>query len=140
MGLVYADITLSNARHLDLRPMQATALVDTGAFHLCIPEHIVTQLKLETIETREVEFGDGKKGVFPYVGPILLKFDNRQAFCGAMVLGNEVLLGAIPMEDLDVIVHPKLQKLMVNPENPNMACGKVKKASISESDLKIKGI
>jgi hypothetical protein len=45
-----------------------------------------------------------------------------------MVLpGNcEVLLGAIPMEDMDVIIHPQRQELLVNPEHPYMAQMKLK--------------
>ncbi len=40
---------------------------------------------------------------------------------GALVLGNMVLLGAIPIEDMDLIIHPAQLKLTVNPENPNIA-------------------
>jgi hypothetical protein len=45
---------------------------------------------------------------------------NRRCFTGAMVLGDEVLLGAIPMEDMDLVLQPQLQQLSVNPENPNV--------------------
>lgn len=37
-----------------------------------------------------------------------------------MVLGDETLLGAIPMEDMDLVIHPALRQLIVNPENPNI--------------------
>jgi hypothetical protein len=41
--------------------------------------------------------------------------------------GNaEVLLGSIPMEDLDVLIHPLRQELIVNPEHPDMAMVKIK--------------
>jgi hypothetical protein len=30
-------------------------------------------------------------------------------------MGSEPLLGAIPMEDMDVLIHPKLQQLVINP-------------------------
>lgn len=126
MGLTYANITLSNPRDESLKPIVVKALVDTGALYLCLPEHVVNQLKLKIHEDREVTFADGKKQTCSYVGPVEIRFDNRMCFVGAMMLGDEVLLGAIPMEDLDVIVHPQTQTLVVNPENPNMACGKVK--------------
>jgi len=48
--------------------------------------------------------------------PIRIDFENRFCFTGAMVLGDEPLLGAVPMEDLDVILHPATRKLVVNPE------------------------
>ncbi len=41
-------------------------------------------------------------------------------------LGDEVLLGAVPMEDMDLVVHPASGKLTVNPESPNIASAKVK--------------
>ncbi len=126
MGLVYAEITLQNARDVTLIPLQTTCLVDTGAYNLCIPEHVAMQLKLTKLEDREIELADGKKMLCPFVGPIIIKFENRQSFCGAMVVGNEVLLGAIPMEDMDVVVHPRTQRLIVNPQNPNFTCHKVK--------------
>ena len=100
-------------------------MVDSGAFTLCIPEHVKIQLQLEELEKREVTLADGKKQLVPFVGPIQINFENRMTFTGALVLGNMVLLGAIPMEDLDVIIHPLKQKLMVNPESPNIATGLV---------------
>ena len=56
-----------------------------------------------------------------------LKFKNRACFTGAFVIGDEVLLGAVPMEDMDVVVSPATQSLIVNPESPNRAMSVVKK-------------
>ena len=52
--------------------------------------------------------------------PVEVRFANRRCFTGAMVLGDEVLLGAIPMEDMDLVLQPQLQQLTVNPANPNL--------------------
>ena len=125
MGLVHANINLSNPRLPQLSKVEVNALVDSGAFTLCIPEHIKIQLELNELEKREVTLADGKKHLVPFVGPIQINFENRMTFTGALVLGDRVLLGAIPMEDLDVIIHPLKQKLMVNPESPNIATGLV---------------
>lgn len=126
MGLIYADITLSNPKDSDLKPISTTALADTGALHLCIPEHIVFQLGLEELEKREVMVADGSKKIVSYVGPIKLVFENRSCYTGALVLGNEVLLGAIPMEDMDLVLQPALRQIIVNPQNPNIAVSIVK--------------
>jgi clan AA aspartic protease len=126
MGLVYANITLSNPRLPELKPMEVSALVDTGALYLCVPEHVAAQLKLSRDTTKEVTLANGERVVKDYAGPIRLSFDNRVAYVGAVVMGDEVLLGAIPMEDMDVLVHPATQRLIVNPENPNIACSKAK--------------
>jgi len=54
----------------------------------------------------------------------------RKAICTAFVLpgDSEPLLGAIPMEEMDVLIHPKRQELVVNPEHPNYAVLKMKGA------------
>lgn len=126
MGFVYSEITLRNPRDASLKPMAVKALVDTGAQWLCIPEHVAIQLGLERHEDREVTLADGKKQTVPYVGPIQISFENRTCYSGALVFGDEVLLGAIPMEDMDVIVSPLHRTLTVNPQSPNIAAGKVK--------------
>lgn len=125
MGLVHAQINLSNPRLPNLNILEVTALVDSGAFTLCIPEHVKIQLQLEELERREVTLADGNRHLVPFVGPIQINFENRMTFTGALVLGDRVLLGAIPMEDLDVLIHPLKQKLIVNPESPNIATGLV---------------
>lgn len=120
MGLVRAKLILSNPVQHHLQPMEIDALVDTGALHLCIPQHIALQLELKELEQREVTLADGNKRLVPYVGPIEVTFANRHCFVGAMVLGDEPLLGAIPMEDMDLIVHPARHQLQVNPNSPNI--------------------
>ena len=54
------------------------------------------------------------------MGPVKITFKNRNCFTGAMVIGDEVLLGAIPMEDMDLVVHPSKLLLTVNPQSPNI--------------------
>ena len=120
MGLIYADISLSNARRTDLNSLTVKCLVDTGAMMMCVPEHIAIQLELVELEKREVTTADGKKHVCSYVGPLKVNFEKRSCYTGALVLGESVLLGAIPMEDMDLIIHPLLRKLSANPESPNI--------------------
>jgi clan AA aspartic protease len=126
MGLTNGQLLLRNPRQPALQPVEATALVDTGALHLCIPEHVQLQLELEPIGQKEVTLADGSRRMVPYVGPIELRFKNRIGFAGALVLGDQVLLGAIPMEDMDLVVIPKSRTIDVNPDSPNIATTIVK--------------
>ena len=121
MGLVNGNLILKNPRSPDLDPVSVEALVDSGATHLCIPEHVQLQLRLEPIDSKEVTLADGSKRLVPYVGPIELHFKNRVGFAGALVMGDQVLLGAIPMEDMDLVIIPKTRTLDVNPNSPNFA-------------------
>ncbi len=126
MGLVYAKISLSNPRNTDLKPIEVMSLVDSGAAMLCLPGHIVAQLDLEQNGTRDISTADGKSHKVPYVGPVKVTFENRICFVGAIVLGDEPLLGAVPMEDMDLVIHPLSQTLTVNPASPNFPHHKVK--------------
>lgn len=139
MGIVYAEIELINSDDLalakrkiigedEVKRMYVTMLVDTGAYNLCINETIQEQLSLPFVEKRKAQMANGQVEEFNIVGPIVLKFKNRRTVCNAMVLpgDNEPLLGAIPLEDMDVLIHPQLQELIVNPDHPYFAQMKVK--------------
>ena len=121
MGLIRGTFQLLNPLSQELAPLEVSALADTGAVHLCIPEHVALQLQLQELEKREVVLADGHRRTVPYMGPVEVRFRNRRCFTGAMVLGHEVLLGAIPMEDMDLVLQPQLQSIDVNPESPNIA-------------------
>ena len=139
MDLVYADIELINGidlgmakRHIigqeEVRRIQVNALVDTGALMLCINESIQEQLQFEVHEKRKAETADGRIVECDVVANVEVRFKNRQTTCRAMVLpgDSEVLLGAIPLEDMDVLIHPQRQELIVNPEHPYFAQMKLK--------------
>jgi clan AA aspartic protease len=104
LGLVNTKLMLKNPRKPELQPVEVDALADTGSVHLCIPAHVQMQLGLEEIDKKEVTLADGSRKVFPYVGPVELRFKNRIGFAGALVLGDQVLVGSIQMEDMDLVV------------------------------------
>ena len=139
MGLVYADIELINAVDLalakrniigedEIKRMHVNMLADSGAFMLCINENIQSYLNLPFVENRTAVLANGAIVEYETVGPVMLKFKNRIATCNAFVLKGdaEPLLGAIPMEEMDVLIHPQRQELIVNPQHPDHAVLKLK--------------
>ncbi|MCC6760422.1 MAG: clan AA aspartic protease [Chitinophagaceae bacterium] len=139
MGLVYAEIELINGGDLELakrhyigeeevKRMTVTALVDTGSYMLCINENIQEQLQLRVVEKRKAQLANGEIVECDVVAPLEVKFKNRRTSVNAMVLpgDSEVLLGAIPLEDMDVLIHPLRQELIVNPDHPYFAQMKLK--------------
>lgn len=137
--MVYADIELINAddealakKHIigleEIKRLTVSMLVDTGAYNLCINESIQAQLQLPFVEKRKGQLANGHIVEYDVVGPVPLKFKNRNTVCFAMVLDgdNEPLLGAIPLEDMDVIIHPLREELIVNPEHPYFSQMKLK--------------
>ncbi len=125
------DLVLAN-RHIigqdEVKQMTVNMLVDSGAYMLAINESIQEQLKFPVIERRKAQMANGSLEEYDVVGPVEVRFKNRQCTCRAMVLpgDNEPLLGAIPMEDMDVLIHPLRQELVVNPEHPYFAQMKMK--------------
>ena len=103
-------------------------LADSGAYMMAINENIQAILQLPFIEKRKAVMADGSVAEYDTVGPIMVKFKNRTATCNAFVLNgySEPLLGSIPMEEMDVIILPHKQELVVNPEHPEYAVLKMK--------------
>ncbi len=120
MGLLHTEVELSNPGNRELAVLRVVALVDTGAITLCIPEHVAVQLSLSELERREVTTATGNRVSVPYVGPVQVGFGNRSCFTGALVMGESVLLGSIPLEDMDLVINPRTQEVTVNPESPNV--------------------
>ncbi|HEY2382861.1 MAG TPA: clan AA aspartic protease [Terriglobia bacterium] len=120
MGLIYTKIFLGNPWETELKQLEVEALVDTGSMLLCIPEHVALQLRLNTAEEREVTIADGSIRLCRYVGPIEVRFDGRTCFAGALILGDRVLLGAGPMEDINLVINPLTRTVQPNPKSPNI--------------------
>jgi len=118
MGITYADITVENT--VKARKLNVKALVDSGSVFLTLPEHIALQLGFDTSEvsTREIVLADGSRKTVPMIGPLRVHFAERYCDLSALVLGDEPLFGAVPMEMMDLVLNPATQSLTVNPASP----------------------
>jgi clan AA aspartic protease len=119
MGLTYATLKLTNL--FNRQSVQVNALMETGATFMCVPEEIALQLGFDINEVTQqvVTLADGHQRKVPKIAPIEIMFGNRSYVTEAVVLGNEPLLGVIPMEAMDLIVDPRQQVLIENPQHPN---------------------
>jgi|SRR5882724_1943430 len=133
MGFVYAEIELRNAidyanakKHLigeeEIKSITVNMLIDSGSYMLAINENIQEYLQIPVVGRKDFQMANGTWVSCNLVSPIDIKFKNRETTCRAVVLpgDSEPLMGSVPMEDLDVIILPKLQLLVVNPESPDM--------------------
>ncbi|OLE51586.1 MAG: hypothetical protein AUG51_22530 [Acidobacteria bacterium 13_1_20CM_3_53_8] len=129
--MVYADLELINGGDLalyrcgyikedEIKRMTVNVLVDSGALMLTINEEIKSQLGLQKVDERSAQLADGTVLNLDVVGPVEVRFANRRSSVDAMVLPGdaEPLLGSIPMEDMDMLVDPNQQRLIVNPKHP----------------------
>lgn len=134
MGITYADIELTRAADLilvqegylsedQIRRVPVTALVDSGASMLAIPRSLAQLLALRQVDEVQTELANGDIMTVAVVGPVEVRFQNRRATVDAIVIEaeTEVLLGAIPMQGMDVMIDPKRERLIVNPESPDQA-------------------
>jgi clan AA aspartic protease len=124
VGTVYAEITLKNAGDVikardgiipakEVRRALVRALVDTGAGTLVINEAVRRQLGLEIRGPRSAELADGAKRAYQVTEPVEIQWKDRDTTCRALVLpgAGDVLLGAIPLEDMDLIIDPGRREL-----------------------------
>ena len=139
MGLAVAEVQLRNPRRPELGAVRVEALADTGSVHLCIPAALRDMLALEAIDTRPVTLADGSATRVPYVGPIETRCLDRVGFTGALVMGDQPLLGAVPMEDMDLVVVPKTGEVVANPANPD-GPGSIAKLAKAAADTARQGV
>ena len=124
MGNVYALITLKNIGDLamvsrglindsDIRAVELSALVDTGAITLIISDAVCEELGLGIQETTTVTLANDDSVICKIADPVEIQWKQRRSVCRPWVLpgAGEVLLGVIPLEDMDLMVDPKKQEL-----------------------------
>ena len=119
MGLAYAVLGLTNL--FTRQQVQVNALVDTGATFMCVTEEIALQLGFDIGEVSQqtITLADGHQRKVPKIAPIEITFENRSYVTEAVVLGDEPVLGVIPLEAMDIVVDPRQQTLLVNPQHPD---------------------
>ena len=120
MELIRQHVRLSNPHEPHLEEIDAVALVDSGAAELCIPERLAQQLRLKYAGERVVEFADGRQEAADVMITVKLDVFGLSWAGQAVVIGNEVLLGALPMESLGLQVDPRGRRVFPDPASPNV--------------------
>jgi len=127
MSLVQTEITLKNSNDLmavqrgyiketEVRQITVPALVDTGAWTLVINEATREKLGLAIVGTESGTLADGTKEEYNMAGPLEVRWKNRRTTCEALVLpdADNILLGAIPLEAMDLTVNPRRELVGVH--------------------------
>ena len=120
MGLVYAEIMLKNVKDAmkadmglikeqDIRRITVEALVDTGAWTLVINEAVREKLGLDILGAEPGTLADGARKLYNLAGPLEVRWKDRTTNCDALILpdAEDVLLGAIPLEAMDLTINPR---------------------------------
>jgi clan AA aspartic protease len=132
VGTVFEEITLKNVGDItrveeglikepEIRQMTVRCVVDTGAGTLVISEAVQKELGLMTEHLHESTLANGEKVVCKIAETVRVYWKDRYMTCDPWVLpgAKEVLLGAIPLENMDLMVDPKrLQLVGVHGDQP----------------------
>jgi clan AA aspartic protease len=127
MSIVYTELTLTNEidrafvkrgiiKEAEVRQMTVQAIVDTGAWTIVINEDTRKKLGLDDNGLGEATLADGQKEEYPMAGPLEIRWKNRRFTCDALVLPDapDILLGAIPLEGMDLTINPKRELVGVH--------------------------
>jgi clan AA aspartic protease len=125
MSIVRTEITLKNAIDVgnvkrgyiteeQVRTLTVNALADTGAWTLVINEEICQKLGLELLGPEPGVLADGSTIVYQITDGVEVHWKNRRTICPALVVpgANEILFGALPMEGMDLMVHPRKEEVV----------------------------
>ena len=124
MGIVHAEITLKNlydeekAREglinkEDIRTATVTAVVDTGSLNLVITEELRQKLGLTIKGEKIAHIANGQRVSCKVTDAVEVIWKNRDTVVPALVIpgAEKILLGAIPLEGMDLMVNPVSQEL-----------------------------
>lgn len=133
MGAVKVTLALSNfsdeenARlglitQSQIRRASVEALVDTGATRLVLPKSVAEALGLRLLGQVGVRFADSRKGMRDRVGIVVIEVMGRRTEVDAIVEPSRsvALLGRIPHTALDLRPDVTEQRLIPNPESPDL--------------------
>ncbi len=130
MGAIRVEVKLTNAVDEELvsrgvlapsllRSKDILALVDTGAITLVIPSPLREELGLRIRRQQMAQYANGFEELVGVTGGVIVDCMGRQALVEALVVGNEVLVGQIVLESLDLLADCKNQQLIPNPASPD---------------------
>jgi clan AA aspartic protease len=125
MSTVKTMITLKNATDVELverghitdeqvHTLTVEALADTGAWTLVIDTHTCQKLGLRLKGPEPGVLADGSTVIYQVTDGVEVHWQNRHTICPALVVprADDILLGALPMEGMDLIVHPRKEEVV----------------------------
>ena len=121
MGKVTERITLTNVFDPS-KTEEVSAVIDTGATMLVLPQDLVDRLGLRKVRDARVRYANQEVQVKPIYGIVALDIRGRVGNFDVLaeVAGSQPLVGQIVLEELDFVIHPATRQLTPNPDSPEM--------------------
>jgi clan AA aspartic protease len=125
MGTVCTELTLRNEwdvvqaakgfiKNDEIRTVTVTAIVDTGSYSLMLDEQTTQKLGLEKTDEQRIRIANGERVVCPVTNPVEINWKDRQSVMRVITVPGlpQILLGLLPLEEMDLIVHPNKHELV----------------------------
>lgn len=130
MGRVTVEFTVANNRDVQLvaasmlapdkvRHARVSGVVDSGSSHLVLPESVVAQLGVPDAGEASIRYADRHAATRKVVEQVRVELLGRHGTYKAIVEPDrtDALIGAIVLEDLDLLVDCRTQTLQ--PRDPD---------------------
>src|SRR5713226_8336848 len=123
MGQVHVQVVLTNHREEAMVQLgqlapervhryETEALIDTGAVRSAIPAAVADRLGLFRLRRTDAKYTDGRVEEVDVTEAITVEILGRETEINLMGLGEQLLLGVMVLEGLDLIVDCLRQRLV----------------------------
>ncbi|GHT35305.1 hypothetical protein FACS189427_04300 [Planctomycetales bacterium] len=129
MGFTYATFSFYNATDIgnnrrgklpakQIRKTTRKVLIDCGAKRLVVNSGFQKKLGLLEIGMQPVRLADGSADIHPLLEPVEIRFKTRTTICNPILMpdADEILVGVIPLEGMDVMIDPLTEQLILPPD------------------------
>jgi clan AA aspartic protease len=123
MGQVHAHVILTNHREAVMARLgqidasrvhryETEALIDTGAVRSTIPAAVAERLGLFRLRKTDAKYADGRVEEVDVTEAVTVEILGRETEMNPMILGEQILLGVLVLEGLDLMVDCTRNRLV----------------------------
>ena len=123
MGQVHVRVVLTNHREAVMARLgqldasrahryETEALIDTGAVRSAIPAAVAERLGLFRLRKTDAKYADGRVEEVDMAEAVTVEILGRETEMSPMILGEQILLGVIVLEGLDLMVDCNRNRLV----------------------------
>jgi clan AA aspartic protease len=123
MGQVHVRVVLTNHREAVMARLgqldasrvhryETEALIDTGAVRSAIPAAVAERLGLFRLRKTDAKYADGRVEEVDMTEAVTVEIVGRETEMNPMILGEQILLGVLVLEGLDLMVDCNRNRLV----------------------------
>ena len=123
MGQVHVHVVLTNHREAVMARLgqldasrvhryETEALIDTGAVRSTIPAAVAERLGLFRLRKTDAKYADGRVEEVDMTEAVTVEILGRETEMNPMILGEQILLGVMVLEGLDLMVDCNRNRLV----------------------------